>query len=264
MKDDPFSLENRAPMRIPFVAGNWKMNLERAGAEMLAADVVNRIKQVPGITVAVCPPFPYLSAVHAKLAGSSVQLGAQNIYCEPKGAFTGEVSASMALDCGCTWVILGHSERRIIIGEGDALINKKIRAALAAGLHVILCVGEILEQRQKKQSEKVVEAQLQGSLDGIDVDPTKLVIAYEPVWAIGTGVVAKPEQAEAMHQFIRQWFSGKAATTAESLRIQYGGSVTPANAASLMAQANVDGLLVGGASLKAEDFAAIVKAAARS
>jgi triosephosphate isomerase len=248
--------------RTPFVAGNWKMNLTRADSQALAAGIVAKTKDVQSVTIAVCPPFPYLSAVYAKLQGSNIKLGAQNIYAESKGAFTGEVSANMVLDCGCTWVILGHSERRRIIGEDDALINKKVRTALAAGLNVILCVGESLEERKNNATEKTVELQLTGSLAGINIDPQKLVIAYEPVWAIGTGVVATPDQAETVHAFIRTWFSSHhSTTTAEQLRIQYGGSVTPANAASLMAQPNVDGLLVGGASLKAEDFAEIVKAA---
>jgi triosephosphate isomerase (TIM) len=250
-------------MRTPFVAGNWKMNLDRAGAEALASGIVVRTASFTGVDVAVCPPFPYLLAVHAKLQGSTILLGAQNTYFEAKGAFTGEVSAAMALDCGCTWTILGHSERRLILGETDALVNKKVRAALAAGLNVILCVGETLEQRQANRTEAVVEGQLEGSLAGIDADPEKLVLAYEPVWAIGTGVVATPEQAEEVHRFIRQWLTTRyTPAIAERLRLQYGGSVNPGNAASLMAQPNVDGLLVGGASLKAEDFAAIVGAAA--
>src|SRR4051794_13050757 len=196
-------------MRTPFVAGNWKMNLDRAGAEALATGVVAKTAGLGGVTVAVCPPLPYLAAVHGKLQGSSVLLGAQNIYFEPKGAFTGEVSAAMALDCGCTWTIVGHSERRLILGETDELVNKKVRAALAAGLNVILCVGETLEQRQQNRTQAVVQAQLEGSLDGIDADPDKLVLAYEPVWAIGTGVVATPEQAEAVHAFIREWLRGR-------------------------------------------------------
>src|SRR5262245_24281753 len=162
-------------MRIPFVAGNWKMNLDRAGAEALAVGVVTRTASTTGVTIAVCPPFPYLAATHAKLKGSTVLLGAQNIYFEPKGAFTGEVSAAMALDCGCTWTILGHSERRLILGETDELVNKKVRAALAAGLNVILCIGETLDQRQQNRTEAVVQAQLEGSLANVDADPAKLV-----------------------------------------------------------------------------------------
>ncbi len=252
-------------MRIPFVAGNWKMNLDRAGAEALAAEVVAKTANCTGVTVALCPPFPYLYAVHSKVKASPVLLGAQNIYFEAKGAFTGEVSAAMALDCGCSWVILGHSERRHILGETDTLVNKKAKAALSAGLNVILCVGETLEQRQKNQTAAVIESQLSGSLEGIQADPQKLVIAYEPVWAIGTGVVATPDQAEAVHVWVRGWLSARfSAGIGNALRIQYGGSVNPANAADLMAQPNIDGLLVGGASLKAGDFATIVQAAENS
>lgn len=249
-------------MRKPFIVGNWKMNLDRIGAEALAKGIVGKVSGVKNVDCAVCPPFPYLTIVQAQLADSAVKLGTQNTYCETKGAFTGEVSPAMALDCGCSWTILGHSERRLIIGESDALINKKVKTALAAGLNVILCVGETLEQRQQNRTEAVVESQLKGSFDGIDADPARLVLAYEPVWAIGTGVVATPDQAEAVHVFIRKWLTQRySAAIAEKLIIQYGGSVNPGNAATLMAQPNVDGLLVGGASLKADDFAAIVLAA---
>lgn len=249
-------------MRTPFVVGNWKMNLDRAGSEALAKRVAAKSAGIKGVNVGICPPFPYLLTVHAQLAGSSVQLGVQNLYCEAKGAFTGEVSPAMALDCGCTWAILGHSERRLVIGENDALINKKVKTTLSASLKVILCIGETLDQRQANKTEAVVETQLTGSLEGITADPAKLVLAYEPVWAIGTGVVATPDQAEAVHLFIRQWLSKRySAAISEQMIIQYGGSVNPGNAATLMAQPNVDGLLVGGASLKADDFAAVVTAA---
>lgn len=249
-------------MRTPFVVGNWKMNLDRAGAEALAKGVAEKTTSVKGVNFGICPPFPYLIGVKQQMGGSAAQLGAQNTYCEAKGAFTGEVSPAMALDCGCTWTILGHSERRLIIGENDTLINKKVKTALAAGLKVILCIGETLEQRQGNKTEAVVEAQLAGSLEGVEADPARLVLAYEPVWAIGTGVVATPDQAEAVHLFIRRWLSKRySPAIAEQMIIQYGGSVNPGNAASLMAQPNVDGLLVGGASLKADDFAAIVMAA---
>lgn len=251
-------------MRTPLVVGNWKMNLSRSDAEALAQGIVTRTASVKGVTIGVCPPFPYLLPVQAKLQGSTVFVAAQNIAAETKGAFTGEVSAAMALDCGCTWTLLGHSERRQIMGETDAVINKKAKLALAAGLQVILCVGETLEQRQQNRTEAVIEEQLAGSLEGITLDPAQLALAYEPVWAIGTGVVATPDQAEAVHVFIRQWISKRySASVAEALRIQYGGSVNPGNAATLMAQPNLDGLLVGGASLKADDFAAIVAAAQR-
>ncbi|MFO0814761.1 MAG: triose-phosphate isomerase [Gemmatales bacterium] len=249
-------------MRKPFIVGNWKMNLDKAGAEALARGVVERTASVKNVNIGVSPAFPYLSSVKAALAGSPIHLVSQNIYFEAKGAFTGEVSAAMALDVGCGWTLLGHSERRLVIGENDAFINKKVKAALAAKLNVILCVGETLDQRQANKTEAVVESQLTGSLDGVNLDPATLVIAYEPVWAIGTGVVATPDQAEEVHRFIRQWLSTRySPVVADKTIIQYGGSVNPGNAATLMAQPNVDGLLVGGASLKAEDFAAVVAAA---
>jgi triosephosphate isomerase len=251
-------------MRTPFIVGNWKMNLDRAGAEALASGVAAKTADIRNVNVGVAPPFPYLAGVKSALGSSSVMLASQNIYFEAKGAFTGEVSAAMALDVGCTLTLVGHSERRLILGEDDAFINKKVKAALAARLNVILCVGETLEQRQSQRTEAVVEKQLTGSLDGITLDPKFLVIAYEPVWAIGTGVVATPEQAEDVHRFVRQWLTMKfGGTVAEATVIQYGGSVNPGNAATLMAKPNVDGLLVGGASLKADDFSAIVAAAQR-
>ena len=191
-------------MRTPLVVGNWKMNLSRSEAEALAQGIVTRTASVKGVTIGVCPPFPYLLPVQAKLQGSTVFVAAQNIAAETKGAFTGEVSAAMALDCGCTWTLLGHSERRQIMGETDAVINKKAKLALAAGLQVILCVGETLEQRQQNRTEAVIEEQLAGSLEGITLDPAKLALAYEPVWAIGTGVVATPDQAEAVHPSVDQ------------------------------------------------------------
>ncbi|HMO34460.1 MAG TPA: triose-phosphate isomerase [Gemmatales bacterium] len=244
-------------MRTPFIVGNWKMNLNRVDAEHLARSIAEQAhgKQV---RIGVCPPFPYLSNVKAALGNSPVLLGAQNIYFEEKGAFTGEVSASMILDVGCTFTLLGHSERRLMLGESDAVVNKKMATAMKAGLHAILCIGETLDQRQANQTEAVVEAQLKGSLAGINFVPEKITLAYEPVWAIGTGVVATPDQAEQVHQFIRKWLTQNySASVAESTCIQYGGSVNPGNAKILLAQPNVDGLLVGGASLKLQDFSAI-------
>lgn len=246
-------------MRIPFVVGNWKMNLDRQGCETLAREMVAKLPTLQGVRVGVCPPFPYLLTVLEQIRNSPVMLGSQNVYGEMKGAFTGEVSPAMAMDCGCTWTILGHSERRLVIGEDNKLINQKVKTALAAGLNVILCIGETLEQRQQNQTEKVVESQLAGSLEGITADTEKLVLAYEPVWAIGTGVVATPEQAEEVHQFIRGWLTRQySATVAEKLCIQYGGSVNAGNAKQLISQPNVDGLLVGGASLKADEFVTII------
>jgi triosephosphate isomerase len=254
--------KDRNAMPTPFVAANWKMNLNAAGAEALTVDVVVRTAGLEKVKIVLCPPFPYLRAVREKLQGSRLLLGAQNLYFEPKGAFTGEISAAMLLDCGCSWVIVGHSERRRQMGETDAQVNRKTLAAQHAGLSVILCVGETIEERNQGRIRDVVAGQLDGSLQGIGADPAKLIIAYEPVWAIGTGVVATPQQAQEMHAFIRQWLLGRYGhQTCQEMRILYGGSVNAANAAELMAQGDVDGLLVGGASLKAEEFAAIASAA---
>ncbi len=213
--------------------------------------------------MAVCPPAPYLALVGEALKGSSVALGAQNCYHEKEGAFTGEVSPAMLVDVGCRYVILGHSERRHKLGESDAFINRKVHAALAAGLHVILCLGETLEERQANRTEAVLDAQLTGSLAGLDAAALRhVVLAYEPVWAIGTGKNATPEQAQQVHAFIRgrirQCFGENSAS---ALPIQYGGSVKPDNAATLFHQADVDGGLIGGASLNADQFLAIVRAA---
>jgi triosephosphate isomerase (TIM) len=197
------------------------------------------------------------------IAGSGVALGAQNCYHEKPGAFTGEVAVDMLLDVGCRWVILGHSERRLIIGETDELISRKVAAAISGGLPVILCVGETLDQRQANQTEAVLNAQMGGSLATADEGAmAQIVIAYEPVWAIGTGVTATTEQAESAHRYLRSWLSSRYNSgVAEATRILYGGSVKAQNAAALMGQPNVDGALVGGASLKADDFLPIVRAA---
>ncbi len=249
-------------MRKKFVAGNWKMFTTSATARQLAAAVVRGLGEEQSVAVAVCPPFPYLSAVAEVLQGSRVALGAQNCYPEKEGAFTGEVSPAMLVDVGCRYVILGHSERRHKLGESDAFINRKVHAALAAGLEVILCLGETLEERQANRTEAVLQTQLIGGLAGLDEAALRrMVLAYEPVWAIGTGQNATPEQAQQAHAFIRghirQQFGAEAAST---LPIQYGGSVKPDNAASLFHQADVDGGLIGGASLNADHFLAIIRA----
>ncbi len=251
-------------MRKKFVAGNWKMYTTAAGAVELAAGVVRGLGGDDRVTVAVCPPFPYLGRVAETLRGSQVLLGGQNLYPEKEGAFTGEVSPAMLLDCGCRYVILGHSERRHKLGETDAFINQKVKAALAAGLQVILCVGETLGERQANQTEAVLDRQLTGGLAGVTGAAfASSVIAYEPVWAIGTGHNATPQQAQEAHAFIRRRVADLCgADTARTLPIQYGGSVKPENAASLLGQPDVDGALVGGASLKADQFLAIVQAAA--
>ncbi len=250
-------------MRKKFVAGNWKMYTTAASAKQLAQAVVKGLGNEDRVTVAVCPPFPYLGQVAGVIRGSKVALGAQNLYPEKEGAFTGEVSPTMLVDAGCQYVILGHSERRHKLGEDDIFINRKVKAAQAAGLRVILCVGETLDEREANRTETVLDAQLSGSLAGLTAESMpKLVIAYEPVWAIGTGRNATPDQAQQAHAFIRgrikNMFND---ATAASLLIQYGGSVKPDNAALLMHQPDVDGALVGGASLQAEQFLAIVRGA---
>jgi triosephosphate isomerase (TIM) len=251
-------------MRQKFVAGNWKMYTTSATARQLAAAVVKGLGNETRVRVAVCPPAPYLIPVAEVLRGSPVALGAQNAYSEKEGAFTGEVSPVMLADVGCKYVILGHSERRHKLGETDAFINCKVHAALAAGLQVILCLGETLAERQGNRTETVLDTQLNGSLAGLDaVGFAKVVLAYEPVWAIGTGQNATPEQAQQAHAFIRSRIAAKFGdAAAKGVVIQYGGSVKPDNARDLLKQPDVDGALVGGASLQAEQFLAIARAGA--
>ncbi len=250
-------------MRKKFIAGNWKMNTASITGELLAAGIVKGLAGDASVTVAVCPPFPFLSRVGQAVQGSPVALGAQNCYPKNDGAFTGEVSPAMLVDVGCQYVILGHSERRQIFKETDAFINEKTHAALKAGLKVILCIGETLDERKANKTDAVLDAQLTGSLTNITAELlTKIVIAYEPVWAIGTGVNATPQQAQDAHAFVRKrvgQLCGQSA--ADALVIQYGGSVKPDNAATLLSQPDVDGALVGGASLKADDFLGIIRAA---
>jgi triosephosphate isomerase len=242
------------------IAGNWKMNTRHASASALAKSVVNAVGEEPAVDVALCPPSVYLSNVADAVAGTPVGLGAQNLYAADDGAFTGEVNASMLTDVGCRYVILGHSERRALMGETDEQVNQKLNAALAGNLIPIVCVGETLEDREAGRTEQVVETQIRGSLKGLDeVRAAGIAVAYEPVWAIGTGRTATPEQAEEVHAFIRQLlgqlFSEDAAA---QIRIQYGGSVKPGNAKELLGQPNIDGALVGGASLKVDDFVGII------
>jgi triosephosphate isomerase len=250
-------------MRKPFIAGNWKMNLNKAEAVALAKALAEKTPRGGSVEVAVCPPSVYLDAVAAALTGSAVGLGAQNVYHENNGAFTGELSTAMLLDIGCRYVILGHSERRQLMGETDNEVNQKAKKALAAGLIPIVCVGETLSQREAGQTLSVVQTQFDGSLAGIPAsDTSKVVIAYEPVWAIGTGKVATTAQAEEVHAALRGLLQTRYnSQVAEAVRIQYGGSVKPENAAELLAQPNIDGALVGGASLKAESFLGIVAGA---
>lgn len=232
------------------------------GAEQLAAAIVKGLGNEQRVAVALCPPYPYLERVAKVVTGSAVALGAQNLYPEKEGAFTGEVSPTMLVDVGCKHVILGHSERRHKLGESDAFINQKVHAALAAGLHVILCVGETLTEREANETDNVLDGQTTQGLAGITAEMLgRIVLAYEPVWAIGTGRNATPEQAQQAHAFLRKRVAQLCGTLAvQSLQIQYGGSVKPDNAASLLHQPDVDGALVGGASLKADDFLAIIRA----
>lgn len=252
-------------MRRKFVAGNWKMNTTLQSAQSLGREVASAVAALnPAVDVAVCPPAPFLLPVQQVLAGSPVSLGGQNAYFEKSGAFTGETSLDMLIDVGCQWVILGHSERRQFFGDTDAVINRKIAAAIERGLGVIFCVGEVLEDRQSGRTESVLTTQLEGGLSGFTASQiARMVIAYEPVWAIGTGVTATPAQAESAHAFIRNWMATRFdAGLAAALRIQYGGSVKPENAKEILSQPNVDGALVGGASLKSDQFLGIVNAAA--
>jgi triosephosphate isomerase len=252
-------------MRKPFVAGNWKMNTDSHSSVALARAVAEGCAQglSRDVTVGVIPPFVYLPAVGQAISSSGVALGGQDLYTEPKGAFTGEISAAMLKDIGCTYVLCGHSERRHVIGEMDELINKKVLAALGGGLLPILCVGELLEERDASQTEQVVAEQIKSGLASLSAEKASAVtIAYEPVWAIGTGRTATPEQAQEVHAFIRGLLAELYdEALAQEIRIQYGGSVKPDNAAELMGQEDVDGALVGGASLKADDFLQIVSAA---
>ena len=250
-------------MRRPFIAGNWKMNTNRASAVALAEALAKQAEAIDGADMAVCPPSCYLEAVGRAIVGSKVALGAQNMYHEKDGAFTGELSAAMLCDLGCKYVILGHSERRHVLGETDVAINRKVHAALTAGLIPIVCVGELLAEREAGQTLPVIRSQFDGSLAGLSVDQMmKIVIAYEPVWAIGTGKVATPQQAEDVHLALRKIMEDRYnKQLAEAVRLQYGGSVKPENAAELLKQPDIDGALVGGASLKADQFLGIVAGA---
>jgi len=248
-------------VRKPVIGGNWKMNKTSKEAEELVRSLVKEIGSYEEVETVVFPPFPYLEKVSSLLKGTVIGLGAQNMFWEEKGAYTGEVSPLMLVDVGCRYVILGHSERRQYFGETDDKINKKIKAALKSDLTPLLCVGEKLEERKKGRAKEVVNLQVRGCLAGISLSEVKrIVIAYEPVWAIGTGETATPEQAQEMHEFIREILKEMYdESVADSIRIQYGGSVKPDNIKELMQQPDVDGALVGGASLNAESFIKIVK-----
>ncbi len=246
-------------LRRPLLAGNWKMNLTLSQSVELARAVRDGASSASG-EVAVCVPFTALAAVGEALKGSSVRLGAQDVYWEASGAFTGEISAAMLADAGCAMVVLGHSERRKLFGESDEWVNKKLAAALKAGLTPIVCIGETLDERESQKTWRVLETQIAGGLKGFaPADLAKIVIAYEPVWAIGTGKTATPAQAQEAHLFVRgQLKKLHGEGFAQGVRILYGGSVTAENVDSLMAQADVDGALVGGASLKKDSFLRIM------
>ena len=248
-------------MRRAFIAGNWKMNLTRAAARELAQAVRPVAERSPEVDVALAPTYTSLDVVIEAVAGGPVATAAQNCHWEESGAFTGEVSAEMVRDIGCSHVILGHSERRQLFGETDEMVNKRVHAAHRAGLLPIVCIGETLEQREADQTSQVVARQLRGALGG--VEPARmpaLTVAYEPVWAIGTGKTATPGQAQAVHAELRALLGELySSQVAEEVRIQYGGSVKPDNVAELMAQPDIDGALVGGASLKADSFAALIE-----
>ena len=248
-------------MRNVLIAGNWKMNLTAKGSVELAKDLKGLVKDVDGTEILICPSFTALQDVYSVIKGSNIELGAQNVCYDDKGAFTGEISAEMLKETGCKYVIIGHSERRHVFKETDDMINLRVKNCLKNKSNAILCVGETLEQRESGETEKVVVSQIKKGLEGISEDDMKdVVIAYEPVWAIGTGKTASPLEAQEVHviirDFIKDIFNDEISF---KTRILYGGSVKPDNIKELMMQSDIDGALVGGASLKAEEFAKLVK-----
>ena len=250
-------------LRKRIIAGNWKMNKSVAESKDLASDIKRELAECRDVDVVLCPPFTSLSIVGEAIESTAIKFGAQNMHWEADGAYTGEISANMLRSIYCHYVILGHSERRSYFGETDEIVNKKTKAALAANLIPIVCVGETLDERKSAQHKSVVKTQLEGSLAGIDVEDLKrVIVAYEPVWAIGTGEVATPEQAQEMHAFIRSVLAEIGdAEVAETVRLQYGGSMKPANAEELLAQPDIDGGLIGGAALEARSFVELVRVA---
>ena len=252
-------------MRDILVAGNWKMNGSSAANAELVAGIVAGVPQGSGFSLLVCPPYPYLDSVVAQAEGSAVSVGAQNVSEHEEGAFTGEVAPGMLSDIGCTYAIVGHSERRSLYLESSAQVAAKFQAAQAAGITPILCIGETLEEREAGTTESVIDEQLDAVLDVAGIDAfASAVIAYEPVWAIGTGMTATPEQAQDVHRHIRGRLEALNADIAAGVQILYGGSMKGENAAGLLAKPDIDGGLIGGASLKAEDFLAIAEAAAQN
>ncbi len=249
-------------MRQKLVAGNWKMHGSRPMVKELLQKLLAGVAESEIAEMAVFPPFPYLSSVQKKLQDSPIHWGAQTLHPAPKGAYTGEVSAAMLLDFGCRYVLVGHSERRTLFGESNADVAERFAAALEAGLEPVLCVGETLQQRESGETRQVIADQIDVVLEKSGIDSfASATIAYEPVWAIGTGKTASPEQAQEIHAFIRDKLSGHDDIIAGQIRILYGGSVNPSNAADLFARKDIDGGLIGGASLKADDFLAIYAAA---
>jgi len=250
-------------MRRAYIAGNWKMNCTIAEAVSLAEQLVANLPGDAKADVAVIPPFLAIAAVRKAIAGSPIAIGAQDVYFEKNGAFTGEISAAMLKDAGLSFALVGHSERRHVIGESDAIVRRKLDALLAEGLDVILCIGEKLDEREANRTEAVLESQVTAGLKGLTTDQlARVTIAYEPVWAIGTGKTATTEQAQSAHRFTRDLVAGMfTREAAEQLRIQYGGSVKADNAKDLLAQPDVDGALVGGAALKADSFLGIIAGA---
>jgi triosephosphate isomerase len=252
-------------MRRTIVAGNWKMNMDRASGPELIDAIIDRLGgEVPSCEVVICPPYILLDVAAQRLGAGPIRLGAQDVHHETEGAFTGAISVPMLRSVGCTHVIIGHSERRTIFGESDDVVARKTRAAIEGGLTPIVCVGETLDERDAGAVESVVGRQIDVALAGLETrsEGLPIIVAYEPVWAIGTGRTATPEQAQEVHAFIRARVSAMHGTSAaEHLRILYGGSVNAANAADLFSRPDIDGGLIGGASLKAEGFAAIVEAA---
>jgi len=246
-------------MRRPILAANWKMNKTNTEARAFASALCPLVADASGVDVVIAPPFTCLATLAASLEGSAIHWAAQNVNPEAAGAFTGEISPEMLAELGCAYTIVGHSERRSLYAEGNDFISRKAVALLATGIRPIVCVGETLEEREAERTEAVVATQLEGSLAEIEPsDATRVVIAYEPVWAIGTGRTATPESAQEVHAFIRSRLHARFGDAAEAIRIQYGGSVKPDNVDRLMSQADIDGALVGGASLAAESFARIV------
>ena len=250
-------------MRRKFIAGHWKMNMNLHQSQKLVSEIVSGLGKNDKAEVIVCPPFTSLSEVSSLIKDTKIKLGAQNMHFEESGAYTGEISADMLKSVGCEYVILGHSERRVIFNEPDELINKKIKTALAKELKPIFCVGELLEQRERGETMLVVSNQINRGLEGVSSEQMKnVIIAYEPVWAIGTGKTATPQQAQEVHSFIRELVAKKfSSSVAEYPIIQYGGSVKPNNSGELLSQKDIDGALVGGACLKADSFLSIIASA---